>query len=64
MERTIRKLIVAGATAVFGASTVSAQISDDVVRIGVPADMSGIYSDLSGKGAVTPRLRESANATV
>ncbi|MFO7482201.1 ABC transporter substrate-binding protein [Oceanibaculum nanhaiense] len=36
----------------FGASAASAQISDDVVRIGVLADMSGIYSDLSGKGAV------------
>ncbi len=29
-----------------------AQISDDVVRIGVLGDMSGIYNDLSGKGAV------------
>ncbi|MFN3460001.1 MAG: ABC transporter substrate-binding protein [Oceanibaculum sp.] len=36
----------------FGASAASAQISDDVVRIGVLADMSGIYSDLSGRGAV------------
>jgi branched-chain amino acid transport system substrate-binding protein len=28
------------------------KVSDDVVRIGVLTDMSGIYSDLSGKGAV------------
>lgn len=34
------------------AAPASAQISDDVVRIGVLADMSGIYNDLSGKGAV------------
>jgi branched-chain amino acid transport system substrate-binding protein len=30
----------------------SAQISDGVVRIGVLSDMSGTYSDLSGKGSV------------
>ena len=29
-----------------------AQVSDDVVRIGVLADMSGLYSDLSGVGSV------------
>lgn len=34
------------------AAPAKAQISDDVVRIGVLADMSGIYNDLSGKGAV------------
>jgi branched-chain amino acid transport system substrate-binding protein len=36
----------------FSAAPAKAQISDDVVRIGVLADMSGIYNDLSGKGAV------------
>ena len=30
-----------------------AQISDDVVKIGVLNDLSGIYSDLSGQGSVT-----------
>jgi branched-chain amino acid transport system substrate-binding protein len=30
-----------------------AQVSDDVVKIGVLADMSGLYSDLSGIGSVT-----------
>jgi len=29
-----------------------AQVSDGVVRIGVLTDLSGVYSDLSGKGAV------------
>jgi branched-chain amino acid transport system substrate-binding protein len=28
------------------------KVSDEIVRIGVLADMTGIYSDLSGKGAV------------
>lgn len=30
-----------------------AQVSDEVVKIGVLADMSGLYSDLSGIGSVT-----------
>jgi len=29
-----------------------AQISDDIVKVGVLADMSGLYSDLSGIGSV------------
>lgn len=32
--------------------TVHAQVSGDVVKIGVLADMSGLYSDLSGTGSV------------
>jgi branched-chain amino acid transport system substrate-binding protein len=36
----------------FSTAPARAQISDDVVRIGVLGDMSGIYNDLSGKGAV------------
>ena len=37
------------------ATSVSAQpkLSDDVVKIGVLTDMSGVYSDFSGQGAVT-----------
>ncbi len=31
---------------------VQAQVSDDVVKIGVLTDLSGIYSDLSGQGSV------------
>jgi branched-chain amino acid transport system substrate-binding protein len=30
-----------------------AQISDDVVRIGVLNDQSGLYADLGGPGSVT-----------
>ena len=33
-------------------SAQAGKVSDEVVRIGVLADMTGIYSDLSGKGAV------------
>ena len=29
-----------------------AQVSDDVVKIGVLNDLSGVYSDLSGQGSV------------
>lgn len=36
----------------FGPTNGMAQVSDDVVKIGVLADMSGIYSDLSGIGSV------------
>ncbi len=41
------------AAAAFGfAGHASAQISDDVVKIGLITDMSGVYSDISGKGHV------------
>lgn len=42
------------ATISFIGSTAQAQqnISNDIVRIGVLADMSGVFSDLSGKGSV------------
>nr|WP_226738151.1 ABC transporter substrate-binding protein [Microvirga lenta] len=38
--------------AVTPATAQSNAVSDDVVRIGVLTDMSGVYSDLAGKGAV------------
>ena len=37
----------------FGTSGASAQISDNVVRIGVMNDQSGLYADLGGPGEVT-----------
>lgn len=37
----------------YAASAQTAQISDDVVRVGVIEDMSGVYADITGKGAVT-----------
>ncbi|HCK26981.1 MAG TPA: ABC transporter permease, partial [Alcanivorax sp.] len=36
-----------------GAKPNAKGISGDTVKIGVLADMSGIFSDLSGEGAVT-----------
>jgi branched-chain amino acid transport system substrate-binding protein len=39
-------------TAVFGVDTATAQISDDVVRIGVLNDQSNVYADLGGPGSV------------
>jgi branched-chain amino acid transport system substrate-binding protein len=38
--------------AILGAASASAQISDDVVRIGVLNDQSGLYADLGGPGSV------------
>jgi branched-chain amino acid transport system substrate-binding protein len=40
------------ATAVIGAGAATAQISDDIVRIGVLNDQSNVYADLGGPGSV------------
>jgi branched-chain amino acid transport system substrate-binding protein len=47
-------LVVMGllATAVIGIGTARAQISDDIVRIGVLNDQSNVYADLGGPGSV------------
>ena len=45
-------LIAALAAACMGAPAVHAQVSDDVVRIGVLNDQSGLYADLGGPGSV------------
>jgi branched-chain amino acid transport system substrate-binding protein len=50
------KLMTAGCALAFGlaASAVQAQtVSDDVVKIGVLNDQSGMYADLAGQGSVT-----------
>jgi branched-chain amino acid transport system substrate-binding protein len=44
---------VAAATAVSLPMAASAELSDDVLRIGVLSDMSGVYKSLEGPGAVT-----------
>jgi branched-chain amino acid transport system substrate-binding protein len=50
----LRLLLVSALTAVcVGAPVAHAQISDDVVRIGVLNDQSGLYADLGGPGSVT-----------
>ena len=51
--KTKRIALAVAAALAFGSGMAQAQISDNVVRIGVLTDMSGAYSDLSGSGAVT-----------
>ncbi|WP_246736180.1 ABC transporter substrate-binding protein [Enterovirga aerilata] len=53
----LRSMLAATALAALSSSGVLAQsapagISDDLVKIGVLGDMSGIYADVSGRGAV------------
>src|ERR1700744_3344339 len=49
----ISALAAAGFFAGPGTPVAHAQISDDVVRIGVLNDQSGLYADLGGPGSVT-----------
>ena len=44
--------IALAAAAIIGGASASAQVSDDVVRIGVLNDQSGLYADLGGPGSV------------
>ena len=45
-------LAAAGLAMVLAANPAAAQLSDDVVRIGVLTDMSSLYADINGPGAV------------
>lgn len=49
---SIARLAAAALLVLSHAGSASAEISDGVVRIGVLADMSGVYSSIAGKGAV------------
>src|SRR5512147_1015895 len=44
--------VIAGSMLCLWASAVAAQMTDNVVRIGVLNDRSGLYADLSGQGSV------------
>ena len=44
---------LAVATALLGALPAAAEISDGAVKVGVLTDMSGVYSDITGKGSIT-----------
>ena len=45
--------VALGAAALFGASVPAhAQVSGDVIRIGVITDMSSVYADIGGQGSV------------
>jgi branched-chain amino acid transport system substrate-binding protein len=47
-----RSFIGLAVAAALGAGTAQAQISDNVVKIGVLSDMSSLYTDLAGAGSV------------
>jgi branched-chain amino acid transport system substrate-binding protein len=47
----VKKWMMVSAFALLGVGA-NAQISDNVVKIGVLTDLSGVYSDLGGKGSV------------
>jgi branched-chain amino acid transport system substrate-binding protein len=49
VKRTILSLAVAAA---FSAGAAEAQISDNVIKIGVLSDMSSLYADIGGPGSV------------
>jgi len=54
LKRKLLETLVYGALLSLGAGVASAQqgkVSDGVVKIGVLTDMSGLYSDLGGKGS-------------
>lgn len=50
--KVIASLLCLGFSLQGGAALAQAKISDGVVKIGVLTDLSGLYSDLSGSGAV------------
>ena len=49
MKRSLLALAIAGA---FAAGAAQAQVSDNVIKIGVLSDMSSLYTDLAGAGSV------------
>ena len=49
MKRSLLALAVAG---VLGLGTAQAQVSGNVIKIGVLSDMSSLYTDLAGAGSV------------
>ncbi|QAU33166.1 ABC transporter substrate-binding protein [Janthinobacterium sp. 17J80-10] len=52
MHPKLRKISLAVSLVVAGMASASAQVSNDVVKIGVLTDLSGLYSDLSGQGSI------------
>jgi branched-chain amino acid transport system substrate-binding protein len=51
--KSLAATLVAGLAYAASGGAASAQISDDVVKIGVLTDMSSLYADATGKGSVT-----------
>ena len=52
MRLVVRAALGLLAVAAVGTATASAQVSDDVVRIGVLNDQSNVYADIGGPGSV------------
>jgi len=52
MKRIALIAVALVGTTFLRAAPLRAEISDNVVRIGVLSDMSGVYSDITGKGSV------------
>jgi branched-chain amino acid transport system substrate-binding protein len=50
--RSLAATVVAGIAIAVTATAANAQISDDVVKIGVLTDMSSLYADATGKGSL------------
>jgi branched-chain amino acid transport system substrate-binding protein len=50
--RSLAATVVAGLAIAVTATAADAQISDDVVKIGVLTDMSSLYADATGKGSL------------
>jgi len=52
MKAMQRRLVVLAVAAALGAGAARAQVSDNVIKIGVLTDMSSLYTDLAGAGSV------------
>src|SRR3954468_8073694 len=52
MQKMLKKLLAGTAMIAFTAGAAQAQISGDVVKIGVLTDKSSLYADVSGEGSV------------
>ncbi len=52
MKTKMKNITLAAALLAAGITSASAQVSNDVVKIGVLTDLSGLYSDLSGQGSI------------
>ena len=51
--KSFAAMLLAASALVASSGAASAQISDDVVKIGVLTDMSSLYADATGKGSLT-----------
>jgi branched-chain amino acid transport system substrate-binding protein len=52
MQKMLKKLLAGTAAVAFTAGAAHAQISGDVVKIGVLTDKSSLYADVAGEGSV------------